>query len=282
MLSCEYIVCTILLIINIIMIICIIKNYRNNVTIESFKYNIRQDIKPEIYNEGQKNAIVTLYTDNIKDYSLHSIKNMKKYCSEHGLSLYIFNEKLSNEIEHGCWNKIPAILYLMNHTKHEYIIWMDIDAVFNRLDLSFDKYIENYKNKDMIVCRDIKDRKYKFNSGVMIIKNNEWSKKIFEDTWNTEIKHGYNNTGDQVILKQTILKDGRKNNNYDDISGNKHTVLLPEREFNSYPIFQKDLDIGKFKGSKVRDDDFIIHFMGHRSNDRIKYISEINKKLNII
>ena len=282
MLSCEYIVCTILLIINIIMIICIIKNYRNNVTIESFKYNIRQDIKPEIYNEGQKNAIVTLYTDNIKDYSLHSIKNMKKYCSEHGLSLYIFNKSLSDDIEHGCWNKLPAVLYLMNHTKHEYIIWMDIDAVFNRLDLSFDKYIENYKNKDMIVCRDIKDRKYKFNSGVMIIKNNEWSKKIFEDTWNTEIKHGYNNTGDQVILRQTILKDGRKNNNYDDISGNKHTVLLPEREFNSYPIFQMDLDNGKFKGSKVTDDDFIIHFMGHRSNDRIKYISEINKKLNII
>lgn len=282
MLSCEYIVCTILLIINIIMIICIIRKYRNNVIMESFKYTIRQDIKPEIYNEGQKNAMVTLYTDNIKDYSLHSIKNMKKYCSEHGLSLYIFNEKLSNEIEHGCWNKIPAILYLMNHTKHEYIIWMDIDAVFNRLDLSFDKYIENYKNKDMIVCRDIKDRKYKFNSGVMIIKNNEWSKKIFEDTWNTEIKHGYNKTGDQVILKQTILKDGRKNNNYDDISGNKHTVLLPEREFNSYPIFQMDLDNGKFKGSKVTEDDFIIHFMGHRSNDRIKYISEINKKLNII
>ena len=83
-------------------------------------------------------------------------------------------------------------------------------------------------------------------------------------------------------LKQTILKDGRKDKNYDEVSGNKHTVLLPEREFNSYPIFQKDIDNGKFKGSKITDDDFIIHFMAHKSYDRIKYISEINKKLNII
>ena len=282
--DCKSIMCIVLLIINILLLVLIFRNYintRNNGNIETFQYTINQYIKPEIYNYGYDNAMVTLYTDNIKDYSIHSIKNMKKYCLEHGITLYIFNEKLSNEIEHGCWNKIPAILYLMNHTKHKYIIWMDIDAVFNRLDISFDKFIEKYKNKDMIVCRDIKDRKYKFNSGVMIIKNNEWSKKIFEDTWNTEIRHGYNSTGDQVILKKTILEDGRKDNNYNEISGNKHTVLLPEREFNSYPIFQKDIDNGKFKGLKITDDDFIIHFMGHKSYDRIKYISEINKRLNI-
>ena len=282
--DCKSIMCIVLLIINILLLVLIFRNYintQNNGNIETFKYTINQYIKPEIYNDGYDNAMVTLYTDNIKDYSLHSIKNMKKYCLEHGITLYIFNKRLSNEIEHGCWNKIPAVLYLMNNTKHEYIIWMDVDAVFNRLDISFDKFIENYKNKDMIVCRDINDRTYKFNSGVMIIKNNEWSKKIFEDTWNTEIRHGYNSTGDQVILKNTILEDGRKDNNYDGNSGNKHTVLLPEREFNSYPIFKKDIDNIKFKGSKTTDDDFIIHFMGHSSHDRIKYISKINKRLNI-
>lgn len=280
----KSIICTVLLIINIILLILIFRNninYINNETIETFKYTINQDIKPEIYNDGYENAIVTLYTPNIQDYSQYSIKNMKKYCLEHGITLYIFNKRLSNEIEHGCWNKIPAVLYLMNHTKHKYIIWMDIDAVFNRLDISFDKFIENYKNKDMIVCRDIKDRKYKFNSGIMIIKNTDWSKKIFEDTWNKDTKHGYNSDGDQVILKNIILEDGRKDNNYDGNSGNKHTALLPEREFNSYPIFKKDIDNLKFKGSKTTDDDFIVHFMAHSSQDRIKYISEINKKLNI-
>ena len=35
------------------------------------------------------------------------------------------------------------------------------------------------------------DAKYKFNSGVMILKNNEWTKKIFEDTWNDNTPHGY-------------------------------------------------------------------------------------------
>ena len=275
------IICIIFLIINIILLILIYLKKRI-INIENFKYTVNNGIRPEIFNDGYPNAIITLYTDNIKNYSLHSLKNIKKYCLEHDITLYIFNEKLSNEIEHGCWNKIPAILYLMNHTKHEYVIWMDIDAVFNRFDISFDKFIEQNKNRDMIVCRDIKDSKYKFNSGVMIIKNNGWSKKIFEDTWNTEIKHGYGKYGDQVILKNIILDDGRKENNFDGTSGNKHVALLPEREFNSYPIFQRDIDNYRSKDSKTTDDDFIIHFMGHNSQDRIKYISEINKKLNII
>lgn len=237
------------------------------------KYNIYTNIKPIIYNPNKNNAIVTLYTDNIKDYAIHSIKNFKRYCNEHNLSLYIFNKGLSNDILHGCWNKIPAILYLLNNTNHKYIIWMDIDAVFNRLDISFNKYIDNYKDKNMIVCRDIKDEKYKFNSGVMIIKNNTWSKKIFEDTWNSDVPHGYGRNGDQVILKNIIIENGK--NNFDSNSGNKNTVLLAEREFNSFP---RD-DNHQF--GPYTDNDFIVHYMGHKTRDRVKYISAINKKLNI-
>ena len=266
----------VILVILIIIYACTKKKY-----IENFKYKIINNVKPEIYNDGYDNAIVTLYTPNIKSYADYSLKNIKKYCLQHGITLYIFNKKLSNNVEHGCWNKIPAILYLMNNTKHNYIIWMDIDAVFNRFDISFDKFINNNINKDMIVCRDIRDAKYKFNSGVMIIKNNKWSKKIFENTWNTDIRHGYGGHGDQVILKNTILEDGNKNNNYDGTSGNKHVALLPEREFNSYPIYKEDVNNGDLKDKKVTDDDFIIHFMGHSTNDRINKIDKINKKLKI-
>jgi hypothetical protein len=253
-----------------------IKYYKD---IERFNYKINHEIKPQIYNDGYENAICTLYTPNIKDYAIHSIKNMKKYCVEHGLTLYIFNEAISKDVEHNCWNKIPAILYLMNHTKHKYIIWMDCDAVFNRFDITFNKYIDNHKDKDIIVCRDIIYSKYKFNSGIMIIKNNTWSKKIMEDTWNKDVKHGYNNFGDQVILKNTILEDGRKDNNYDENSGNKHISLLPEREFNSYP--RNDTNKGKLKDNKPTKDDFIIHFMGYKTPERIKNISDINAKFNI-
>ena len=234
---------------------------------------IKTEIRPQVFNKGHKNAMVTLYTPNLNIYAKHSLKNFKKYCSVYNITLYIFNESLSDEVEHGCWNKIPAILYLLNNTKHEYIIWIDIDAVFNRLDINFSKYYKKY-DKSMILCKDIQ-KKHKFNSGVMIIKNNNWSKKIFNDTWNTDIRHGYGKNGDQVILKTTIIKDGKGNNNYDKISGNKNVKLLPEREFNSYPRSNiNNLD-------ESTDNDFIIHYMGHDNYVRAKKISDINKKLKI-
>ena len=276
--SNNYILIILLIVLIIVLIIYnsfYLKNNKQKFK-ENFKpkYNIDLSVKPFIYNPNKNNAIVTLYTENIKDYAAHSIKNFKKYCDEHNLSLYIFNKELSNDILHGCWNKIPAILYLLNNTNHKYIIWMDIDAVFNRLDISFNKFIESYKDKNMIVCRDIKDKKYKFNSGVMIIKNNSWSTKIFEDTWNSDVPHGYGGNGDQVILKNIIIEDGK--NNFDSNSGNKNIALLPEREFNSFPR-DDDHQFGPYT-----DNDFIIHYMGHKTPDRVKYISAINKKLNII
>jgi lipopolysaccharide biosynthesis glycosyltransferase len=268
-----YIVIILLCILEIVIIL-----YMSNVklNIEHFKYSINTDIYPEVYNDGHANSVVTLYTPNIKDYAVHSIKNMKHYCKLNDLTLYIFDKQLSDNIEHGCWNKIPAILYIINNTKHKYIIWMDIDAVFNRFDIKFNKFIDMHSTKDIIVCRDINDRKYKFNSGVMIVKNTPWSKQIFEDTWNKDIKHGYGGHGDQVIIKKTILKDGKKKDNYDSNSGNKHVALLSEREFNSYPRYQSDKN--NFKDDRITDNDFIIHFMGHKTPDRIKLISEINRK----
>lgn len=267
---------TIFLIIVIVFLILNINITYSENFVGDFKprLNIHEDRYPTIFNPGHQNAIVTLYTPNIATYAQHSIQNIKKYCKMHNLTLYIFNQPLSDEIKHGCWNKIPAILYMFNKTEHKYIIWMDSDAVFNRLDISFDKFINKYANKDLIVCRDIRDEKYKFNSGIMIFKNTAWSKKIIEDTWNSTIPHGYRGEGDQVVLKDQILADGKKDNNYEENSGHKKVALLSEREFNSFPRNEKHRNLGP-----DTINDFIIHFMGHSTEDRIKYMSEINKKL---
>ena len=78
--DCKSIMYIVLLIINIVLLVLIFRNYinnrnnGNNGNIETFQYTINQYIKPEIYNDGYDNAMVTLYTDNIKDYSIHSIK----------------------------------------------------------------------------------------------------------------------------------------------------------------------------------------------------------------
>jgi hypothetical protein len=280
-----YCVMVVLIIIVIMLVIYNIKIYNNNKIYNneyffgSFKprLSINTNFRPSIYNPGHENAIVTLYTDNIKDYADYTIKNFKKYCLDYNISLYIFDKSLSNEITHGCWNKIVAILYMLNNTKHKYIIWMDVDAVFNRMDIKFDKFINKYKQKDMIVCRDIRDAKYKFNSGVMILKNNEWTKKIFQDTWNDNTPHGYGGNGDQVIIRKKIVEDGKANDNFDENSGNKHVALLSEREFNSFPRDIKHENLGSYT-----DNDFIIHFMGHNTKERIKYISSINNKFNIV
>lgn len=221
-------------------------------------------------NTNRNIAIVTLYTPNLSIFANEAIKNYKYYCNLHNYALYVFNQALSPDIEKGCWNKIPAILEILKKKQHKYVIWIDIDAIFNNPSISFVELINSNKDSDIIVCKDPKPTKYIFNSGIIICKNTNWTTKIFNDTWNYPIIHGYGKFGDQVILSKVIKKNAIQTNQEDINNIHKKVIILPERTFNSYP------------NKYTFKNDFILHFMGCSYDYRKNKFIEINKKLGII
>jgi hypothetical protein len=266
-------ICLILLIV-IIVIINSNFNYDN----ESFKnYTILDNIKP--YKKGNLQsdiAFVTLYTPNISDFSYYSEVALIEYCNKYNYGYYIYNEALSNDIEHGCWNKIPAIQKHLNN--HKYLIWIDSDAIINDFNIDIKQFIKYNENKSVIVSHDINSKRNRpfFNSGVMIIKNNDFSNKVLHNTWNSDVKHGYTNVGDQVILRNEICKLCKKDNIDNIYSENKHIKVYPERTFNSYPRLNKN----KYHNKMVYKD-FIIHYMGKSSKVRIEEMKKSLDRNNI-
>lgn len=215
-----------------------------------------KNVIPEIFNDGHKIAIITMNTPNIHIYSQYSEINLKEFCKRKNYTLYIYREMISED-SHGCWNKIPAILNHFNK-KHDYLIWVDADAIINNMNHSFEEFITKYPNKDMIVCKDITPERTPFNSGVMIFKNNNISRDFLINTWNYPMPHEYTPYGDQDALNNLFYKD-----NYPiDLK------VLPMRSFNSHPL-------------KFKENDFIIHFMNQTNDRRKKLMRAINYKLGL-
>ena len=238
------------------------------------KYQILDNVEP--YKTGNTNsdiAFVSLHTNNIKNYAKYSEIALIKYCEKWNYGYYIYNKSLSNDVEHGCWNKIPAI---QNHLKdHKYIIWMDADAIINDFNIDIKQYISGHEDKQLICCGDIQ-KHYPINSGVMIIKNSDFSNKLLTETWNWDGKHGYNEIGDQVILRNNLAK--LSNNNLITSKEKKNYYkIYPERTFNTHPR------LTKFETHKKNEilNDFIIHYMGYPSSTRVEHFKKSLDRNNI-
>lgn len=236
--------------------------------------NINKDITPEFVlnkNTNKKIAIVYFYTENILNFAQHSIHNIKHYCSIHNYAFIVYNKPLNNDVK-LCWNKIAVILNHLN--QYKYIIWIDADAIIVQHNITFEEIIKKYQDIDLLLCSDIFFKKECINSGVMIIKNTEWSYQLFKKVWNNnKFEKGHN---DQRVLLYEITKE-----------------LYPESE--PTLIFNQFCMLGKihpkvmiFKENyfntnilRYRSGDFILHLMGTNNFDRVFIMRQINTKLGL-
>ena len=200
-----------------------------------------------------KIAVVTLFTPNYQYVCKHSEANIRAYCNLYGYSCYVYHDTLIDKDVHPTWNK-PIVL--LNHIlHHDYIMWIDSDAIFTNFDTSIEEIIPD-TDKDLLLCDDIGG--WTFNAGVQIWKNTPWSRSTIIDWWNTE-HVGHMQGGDQVqLINITKKSDPWK----------KHHAILPQRTFNSHPDVH-------------RRGDFILHMMGKSGDDRIAAFTHWNKLLNI-
>jgi hypothetical protein len=131
-----------------------------------------------------KIVVCQYYTSNIS-YGKFSEEINKKYCEDNGYVYYLEKDgnKIKNKIgSRSChWYKPFLIEEVFNsHPDCEYILFMDIDAVFCNNKRQIEEFITN----DFSILMTEDHGPSLVNSGVMLIKNNQFSKDFIKDWWN--------------------------------------------------------------------------------------------------
>ena len=198
-------------------------------------------------NEKSKISFITFYTENIKEYSQHSLKNLIQYCLKHNYGLKVYNEAICDTV-YPCWCKVALVLKHIH--EQDYLVWIDSDALITNMETKVETLISD---KDLYLCKDIDERQV-INSGVMIIKNTDWCKNLFTKVWNSDTPHHHN---DQNVLLDEINKDEYRT---------LRVSISEETLFNSN-IFH------------YKPGDFILHLMGVSTEGRIKIMRQVNTNL---
>ena len=114
------------------------------------------------------------YTPDIIQYGL---KSMQDYCNKYQYSFYKFNESLVPDLPPH-WNKFAVMLEILNKEETDYLVWFDIDIMIMNHDISVHNIISKHMDGyDLLACRDISEE---INTGVLIVRNTEYVRKILE------------------------------------------------------------------------------------------------------
>ena len=227
---------------------------------------IKDDEKLEDYscfNAGKKIGIVSLYTDEIKDYAKYSEKDIKEYCLKNDYTFHVYRNSLDKSSS-GNWSKAQAI---MNHIQdHDSIVWRDSDVLIYNPENKFEDIINKCtENKKIIACEDIGANNKKlpkgsmFNSGVVIFKNHQYTVNLIQKwlDFDGDKSSLYASGGDQEILCNIIKKS-------DPFLFN--VKIFPMNKFNTDPRM-------------IDDDTFIVHFMAYPHDLKVLFIRYWNKVL---
>ncbi|GJJ75710.1 hypothetical protein EMPS_08068 [Entomortierella parvispora] len=134
------------------------------------------------------------------------------------------------------WAKIKMIKDELAKDDHDWIFWMDTDALFANMDIRLERFIDN--RYPFIATKDY----YCFNAGVFFLKNDDWSRKFIDIVWSK--LEAYNHEQDWMIgvLEKTA-----------ELEEHKKVKYLPQCSFNSYWKMKKLYEM-------YRPGDFIIHW----------------------
>lgn len=223
---------------------------------------LRADIEPTVTRSGHPIAIVSLGTPNIASYSKLAEANHLAYAARHGYTVYEYHDTIidwdesKNGVWHSIvtWNKIRAV---MNHlSDHEWVIWIDSDAIVTDMDKPLTDIIDQAPNKHFLVCKDPKD--WLLNTGVMFFHNSPWTHSMLQRLWAMPKTH-HSSGAEQSQLIKLLEHIDRDRVSWE---------LFPETAFNTHPTNHKD---GMF----------VIHYMGMGTAYKVASLTKWLDKLGI-
>lgn len=244
---------------------------RNTFSTEYFSKNPFSIVIPPAQHIRRKKKIALLHlsTPNIQEYARHSVKNISAYAEKHDYGLIVYDKIIFPDVP-PCWNKICAILHNLN--QYEWIIWIDADAIITNFDTTLESIITPHQDYDLLVCLDIYWQVQCINSGVMMVKNTQWTKQLFTKVWKNPAPHELN---DQNVLFQEIVNEMHPKANsplfwtdYCDKIQHPKVKIFPETLFNTHiRNFQKG--------------HFVLHLMGLSTEVRVDVMRQFNTQLGI-
>lgn len=199
-----------------------------------------------------KILVTQFYTKNVQ-YAHHTIEINKKYCERHGYEYFVEDDtsKIKTELEgrSPTWYKPKLMLDVLERFNPDYVLFLDIDAVF----VDFEDKIENYisPDHDLLFTDDFSVHS-KMNAGVFIAKNTEWVRETMTKWWDIadtlvgkdvpnlvispgwEERAGYYKTGlwhDQSCLTYLYLNDN---------TFRQKTKIITHRKLNWREPFDKN------------------------------------------
>lgn len=192
-----------------------------------------------MYNPGKNIAVVSLYTEEISEYAIHSENSIKEYCKKQNYTFYVYRRKI-DEDSNPNWSKAQALLNHVND--HDYLIWMDSDTLIFNPEKKFEDIISKASRKFIIATKDIGENSM-LNSGVLIFKCHNYTKNLIKKwrDFDGDKSSLYASGGDQEILCEILKKS-------DPFGYNRK--IFEMNEFNTDPRF-------------VDKDTFILHFMAY-------------------
>jgi len=254
--------------------------YKNESFNETGKIYEIKDIPPKhVLNPDSKIAFVYFYTPNIHEYCQHSIHNISTYCNKYNYAFIAYDTVFNEEVS-MCWNKIAAIL--QNLHKYDFLVWIDADAIINNMDITIESILQMDPTKELYLCKDISVDYECINSGVMIMKNTEWTEHLFRKVWNSSIPHGHN---DQNVIFLEIAKEMHPELEEKQRQNPKDESILKKSPFCKRNVHPK---VGIYSENlfnthiyKYKPDNFILHLMGSNTATRINIMRQINTKLGL-
>lgn len=114
-----------------------------------------------------------------KKYTRYTLQNKNIYCEKHGYTL-IEDESVYNKDKPIPWSKL--ILLLKYLSDYDYLVWIDADIYIMNNEIKIENLIEKYNNVDIICGSDWRMP----NTGVLIIKNTEFSKEFLQKVYDNE------------------------------------------------------------------------------------------------
>jgi hypothetical protein len=234
-----------------------------------------------------KICVVSHFTENLREVGNLSVKNKQEYCNAHGYDFIYENSRLSDR--HPAWDKVKLLLELLNDKSknYDYFVWMDNDAFINNSQLRFDILCSNFNESSLLICSEphIKDLEYLnndldynlldnlriVNTGVFILKNNEWSRNFLQKVWHTK-----SNTNIGINGSHAAVSESQFNYNYWPFEQGAFHIVLSKMDKKDYKILNNKI-MNSFYGMQSFKD-FVCHFTGNGSNFKMieNYIKELN------
>ena len=167
--------------------------------------------------KSNKTCVVSVIAGpKFSNFSKRLINNKQNYCTQMGFKCHIFNNSLLSDKRPLAWQKVYAIDTVLHMDDCSRLLWLDGDAiVMQPVNLP-----ETTRN--IALTKDHNG----INTGVMIIKNTEWSDRFFHRVANTTT---FNNHPwwEQAAIRHFIQTERKIE---------KHIEYIPHEIYNSYNI----------------------------------------------